>query len=239
MVVDDIISRLTKVAEETHMEKDAMGNMIPMGAEGRRGVANIKDLQDTIASYAAPVKIWDVENGVEKTINVVPAEKMRHLRQYFDSISAKAGRFEGQNMADQSVAAAHSAAADSIREELAKVYPDIAAINKEYSFWKDLSKVTQDTILRKTGHGDGISKTIMGAAGFAKAGVPGKVAMETLDRAAKSTIWRTVSAVQKNKLADALAKGNRGEAERIINQIGAFVTSATARNRKQPEKEQE
>lgn len=247
--VDDILARLGKAAEETHMLDDAAGNMLPMGAEARRGVSNIKDLQDTIAQYVEPVKIWDVENGVEKTMNVIPSAKLRRLRQYFDSVSEKAGRFDGKNMADQSSAAAHSMAADGIREELAKAYPDIAKINKEYSFWKDLSKVVDDTIVRKTGHGPGLGATVMktgaAAAGMASGGVHGAIisgeSMGTLQRIAASTAWRTVSAVQKDKLANALARGNRGEAERLIRMITATVTSATARNRQnqQPEEQEQ
>lgn len=247
--VDDILARLGKAAEETHMLDDAAGNMLPMGAEARRGVSNIKDLQDTIAQYVEPVKIWDVENGVEKTMNVIPSAKLRRLRQYFDSVSEKAGRFDGKNMADQSSAAAHSMAADGIREELAKAYPDIAKINKEFSFWKDLSKVVDDTIVRKTGHGPGLGATVMktgaAAAGMASGGVHGAIisgeSMGTLQRIAASTAWRTVSAVQKDKLANAIARGNRGESERLIRMITATVTSATARSRpnQQPEEQEQ
>jgi len=235
--VDDVIARLSKVAEETHMIKDAAGNLLPMGPEARRGVANINKLQDTIANYAEQVKIWDIDNGVEKVMNVIPAEKMRRLRQYFDKVSADAGRFEGSNMASRSTAAAHAEAADAIRSELAKVYPDIAAINKEYSFWKDLAKVSEDTLIRKTGQGKGLGTTMAGIAGqsvgLVQGGVPGlvvgKQSMEALSKAASSTAWRTIDAVAKDRLAKAIAKGSRGEAEAIIRQMQAFVLSAEAR----------
>lgn len=246
--VDDVLSRLGKVAEDTHMAPDAAGRMIPMGPEAERGIANIQKLQETISNFAEPVKIWDVENGVEKTMNVIPAVKMRKLRQYFDKVSADAGRFEGRTLSDQSTAAAHSMAADGIREELAKAYPDIAKINKEFSFWKDLAKVADDTIIRKTGHGPGLGATVTkglaAAGGMAGGGVHGMVvaneSMGMLQRAVNSTAWRTVSAVQKDRLANALAKGNRGEAERLIRMIGATVTSAAARSRPtEPNQEQE
>jgi hypothetical protein len=181
-------------------------------------------------------------------MNVIPAVKMRKLRQYFDEVTKEAGGFEGKNLSDKSVAAAHKMAADGIREELAKFYPDIAKINKEFSFWKDLSQVVDDTIVRKTGHGPGLGATVMkgaaAAGGMASGGVGGAVVgaqtMGTLQRAMNSTAWRTVSAVQKDRLANAIAKGNRGEAERLIRMISATVTSATARNRtnQQPEEQE-
>lgn len=246
---DDIMSKLTSIAEETHMIRNAAGELVPMGPQGATGVANINALKKTIADVSDQIKIWDVENGVEKTMNVIPSGKLRQLRQYFDKVSADAGRFEGRNLADQSTAAAHSAAADGIREELAKAYPDIAKINKEYSFWKDLSKVVDDTIVRKTGHGPGLGATVMkgaaAAGGMASGGVPAAVVgaqtMGMLQRAANSTAWRTVSAVQKDKLANAIARGHRGEAERLIRMISATVTSATARSRpnQQPEEQEQ
>jgi hypothetical protein len=246
--VDDVLSSFGKLAESKHMLDDATGQMLPMGPEAERGISNIQALHRTISKFAEPVKIWDVENGVEKTMNVIPAVKMRKLRQYFDEVTKEAGGFEGKNLSDKSVAAAHKMAADGIREELAKFYPDIAKINKEFSFWKDLSQVVDDTIVRKTGHGPGLGATVMkgaaAAGGMASGGVGGAVVgaqtMGTLQRAMNSTAWRTVSAVQKDRLANAIAKGNRGEAERLIRMISATVTSATARNRtnQQPEEQE-
>ena len=41
-------------------------------------------------------------------------------------------------------------AADAIRAELGKEFPNIAALNREFSFWKDVERVVGDTMARIT-----------------------------------------------------------------------------------------
>jgi hypothetical protein len=42
-------------------------------------------------------------------------------------------------------------AADAIREQLGQQFPDIDALNKDYSFLRNVNRVVSDTITRRTG----------------------------------------------------------------------------------------
>jgi hypothetical protein len=175
----------------------------------------------------------------------VPVDKIRNLRQYFDNIAAKSGRYQGQALADESVAEAHGMAADAMREELAKQFPSIDILNKEYHFWKDAAKVVGDTIQRREGQAKPLGRKIIGAAGaatgFGVAGVKGlalgKVAGDSFEALMTSPAWNTISAVWKDKLAQFLANENRGEAEFWIRKMtkAAATETATSAPGRQPQ----
>lgn len=233
--LDPILGALEKGAQEKFLVPDAAGKMVPMSEEAARGVGNLESMFNSLQRIA--------ETDPATGEMFLSAGSARRVRQYYDQVTKDAGGFEGKNLADKSVAGAHEMAADAIREELAKQYPDIAKLNKEYSFWKDVGRVVDDTMTRKQGQARGLGNKIAGAAGaaggFSTGGltgaVVGKVALETLDGITRSPAWRTISAVSKDRLANALAKGNRGLAEHIIRGMRAATISAEAR--KQTEKE--
>ncbi len=161
----------------------------------------------------------------ERTISVDTA---RRLRQYYDSVAAQAGRYNGTALADQSAAAAHGQAADAIRSQLASDFPDIAKINKEYSFWSDVNQVTSDTLLRRQGQASsplsvhlarGAGQVAGAAVGGPVGAVTGGVLANTLQKLFNGGSWKTTSAVLKDRLADALASGNQGA-------IGFYATQA-------------
>jgi hypothetical protein len=54
----------------------------------------------------------------------------------------------------------HGRAADAIREEFAKADPSLAALNKEFSFWKNAEKVVDETILRREGQARPLGRKI-------------------------------------------------------------------------------
>lgn len=183
-----------------HQILDAQGNPKPMGPVADQAIENIQSLKQLLRDVSAK----DPQTGEL----VIPADKLRQLRQYFDKVTKQAGGFDGTNLKQQSIAAAHEAAADAIRAELGKQFPDIAKLNQEYSFWKNVEKVTSDTILRRQGQAVPMTARMAQAVGFAKAGVLGAEAMKRLTMAMRSPAWGTVSAVLKDRLADAIAQGN-------------------------------
>lgn len=225
-----VLSRIADVGEAEHMIADASGKLVPKGPQAAAALERLGELQNTIASVAEDV------NGIP----VIPAAKLRQLRQYFDKVSADAGRFDGKNLADRSTAAAHGVAADAIRGELAAEFPDISKINKEYTFWKDVDRVAGDTILRREGQAKPLGRKIVegagAAAGYGSGGVGGailgKYALSAFEAATTSPAWRTVSAVLKDRLADAIAKGHRGPAESIINRITAEIAAEEGQKKK-------
>ncbi len=214
-----IFDKIQAATNAEHTVLDSTGKAIPKGPEAARALKNIDSLQTTLLDVAE-------QNPTSGKLEI-PVEKLRDLRQYFDNVSKQAGRFEGKDLADQSMAAAHGMAADAIREELGKTFPDIAALNKEFSFWKDVNRVVSDTILRREGQARPLGQKLMGAAGaaagFGTAGIKGaalgKAAMQALESATTSPAWQTVSAVLKDRLAMAIAAGDQGPINFYIGKI--------------------
>jgi hypothetical protein len=145
-----------------------------------------------------------------------------------------------------SLSAAQKAAADSIRHYLGQEFPDLAAVNKEYSYWAKLDDVMSDTELRKshTTHGIGpIEATAAVAGGGIGAGIGmltgggpegaalgsvlGTAGEAALNRLVRSTMFRTLTATQLDRLSNLLAKG---DAEPILRYVGE-LTDAVATGR--------
>jgi hypothetical protein len=213
-----IYDKLQSEIDNTHSVTGSSGKKIPAGPEAKRAIGDIQKLQETLMDVAAT----DPETGKL----MLPVDKARFLRQYFDGVAENAGRSSGANLAADSTAQAHAIAADSIRHELAKDHPDIAALNKEYSFWKDVNDVVTATILRKQGQAPSLGSRVAQAAGYAKGGILGAEALKALQAATSSPGWGTAFAVLKDRLADALSKGQRGPAELYARRI-----AQAARNR--------
>jgi hypothetical protein len=78
-------------------------------------------------------------------------DKLRQLRQTWDGVAALAKRYQSAELAGYASGEVHGMAADAIREQSGTQFPDIAALNEEYSFWKNVNQVVSDTITRRTG----------------------------------------------------------------------------------------
>jgi hypothetical protein len=221
-----IYDRLQSEIENEHSIKDANGNLIPKSPVAKTAIGNLNALQEVLMDVAEP----DPTTGELR----VPVDKMRSLRQYFDQVQKDAGAFEGKNLSQQAVGRAHEVAADAIRAELAKDHPDIAALNKEYSFWSDVARVTGDTITRRQGQRVPLTTRIAQAAGFAKAGFAGAEAMKQLTTLTSSPAWGTMSAVLKDRLANAIATGNPGAVQFITNQLAGAPTPGQVPPGQQP-----
>jgi hypothetical protein len=225
---EPIYDRLQSAVDDVHSIPDANGRPIPKGPEAERAIGNISKLQQTLL---------DVSEADPTTGKLqVPVEKVRALRQYFDTIAAKAGRYTGKDLADASASEAHGLAADAIRENLANDHPDIAALNKEYSFWKGIDQVVGDTIQRKQGQSKPLGQQLARGAGFIKGGILGAEAMDVLTQAVRSPAWGTVSAVLKSRLADAVASGNGAAAGFYAQKIAqaAALSATTDREQQTP-----
>jgi hypothetical protein len=218
-LVDSHGSELTRMVQDS---PKAAGK-IPMSPLAENGMNHVKGLGEVISDVA--------ERDPQTGEMGIPVDTARRLRQYYDQIAKDAGRYDGKALADQTAGAAHGMAADAIRSELASQFPDIAKLNKEYSFWKDVDRVVGDTMLRREGQAKPLgSKLAKGAGqimGGAHGGLPGAAlggaAMEQLTNLTSSPAWNTVSAVLKNGLADAIAYGNPSKANFFLKRIGSAV----------------
>jgi hypothetical protein len=122
--LNSVTQRLDTMGEEFTILNTSTGELVPMGPQAKTALKNIDRLKQSLTDIAQP----NPQTGALE----VPVDRVRKLRQYFDNIAAKSGRYEGKTLADQSAAEAHGLAADAIRQELAQQFPDIAKINKEF-----------------------------------------------------------------------------------------------------------
>lgn len=214
---------------------------VPKGAVAEQGIANLRQLKDTLADVAQP----NPETGEME----VPVDRIRSMRQYFDKVAANAGRYDGTSLSDAAQSEAHGMAADAIRGLLNDAHPDIAALNKEYSFWKNVSRVASDSILRKGGQGPSLGSKIAGgvmqgagAAAGPKGWLAGTAASKLLTAAMNSDAWPAISARVKNSLASAIASGNEGNlwlwAGRAADAAGVLPAATAATRAAAGEKNQ-
>lgn len=151
------------------------------------------------------------------------------LRRIWDETVAQAKGFIGKTLKEGSEIEIKRAATSAIREEIGKTFPDLAKINAEYSFWKNVDNTISATIRRETGRGPSLTQRLatgVGAiSGFKTSGIAGAALGATLTKAAlkafSSPAWKTTSAVLKNQIADALVGNNVKKAVFILSKIAA------------------
>jgi hypothetical protein len=157
-------------------------------------------------------------------------------RRILDNAVAEAKGYQGAQLSDASMAAIRKETANSLRSELGKASPDLAALNAKFHFWNTLNDVLEQTIQRKTGQAStGLLPTIetaaAGSAGLAKGGLKTggsyAAAMYVLGKAIRSTGWRTVSAATKLSIADALSSGNFGAVSELLGKGGLTGLAAS------------
>jgi hypothetical protein len=142
------------------------------------------------------------------------AAALRSWRQSLDQYIKTTGKTFGMTGSETAKLGATKTAANTTRGEIAKQQPQIGAANKQFVFWNNVSKIIDDTILRKTGQGS-LGETIMTGAGMGgglasggvSKGITMAIAMKYVHRLMQTTAFQTGSAVAKKKLADAIRKG--------------------------------
>lgn len=113
---------------------------------------------------------------------------------------------------------------NTIRDELNQQFPEIAKINQKVTFWKSASDMMRRSIKGDVGKKEwheglggllakgGAAATIGGAVGYEKGGdehsaFMGAAAGASLAAATRSTAWRTVSPVMKDRIAKLIVNG--------------------------------
>jgi hypothetical protein len=224
---NDIIRKLRSETLGEHAIRSAKGKMIPKDAEAAKAIRATEDLLKTLDQLSTVDA-----NGVKQ----IPVKKLREMRQYWDARAARAGRYSGTDLAAASEAEIKGRVADAIREEFAKADPSLNAINKEFSFWKDVEKVADETLLRKVGQRPSLLKSMSedaatiagGASGGWFGAIGGKYAMRLWNEVSNSTAWNTISAAGKSKLADAIASGKKGKVIIELEKLRKEAVSSTA-----------
>lgn len=211
---------------------------IPINFEPR-AIEQIDDLQQTLRSLGPDARI----------------DQLVAIRRAWDKVVSQAGGFQqrakgalGIPLKEQSEAFAKREATKAIRKHLEAEVPDLAAVNKEFAFWKDLDDIVTQTIKRTQPQGKGLGRITRATGGgivggLAGAGVGGPVGggigavaggaiADQLQAIVTSPRWRLVSAGMKDSLASALASGNAQAITRAVSRLaatqGARVPSSLA-----------
>lgn len=232
-----------KAASNLEKATDDLNRVIESIPPGTRVNAKsiLKALQDSKAAYMvddviveprAVKAIDDMAKTVKEMGPKVSFESMRNLRQILDKSVAKSKGFLLDEASTFSIAAKRDAS-NAIRRELAKQFPDLAKVNAEYSFWRNVDDILTETLQRTSAQSTPLGEQILGGAGaaggFASGGiggaVTGAVVLSNLRKAVTSSGWRTVGAAIKSRLADALANNRLEEAAAIIAKILAGSTT--------------
>src|SRR5436190_13762978 len=195
-------------------------------------------------------------NGLQQVLTDLgptpTVEQLVAVRRAWDKVVSQAGGFEhraagaiGVPLKDISEAWAKREATSAIRELLAQQVPDLAAVNKEYAFWKGLNDVLTQTLKRTQPQGPSLTRQVLetGSAAMGGAigstagpvGAAGGVALGKVMAMAQSTMrspaWKLASAQAKDRLADAIVSNNAGKIAMALARIsaveGSKLTTAT------------
>lgn len=202
-----------------------------------RAVKQLDGLKDIISQYGDSLRV----------------DQAVAVRRAWDKIVADAGGFAhrsgsafGVALKDASEAATKRTATSAIRNLLNDAVPDLAVLDKEYGFWRDVQNVTAATLKRTQAQGPGLTMRLAGAAGAAVGGAAGlhaggiesgmvgafasKELAELAQKAFTSPRWALIKASAKNDLAAAITDGSAQRVGVALGRIVAFegASGATA-----------
>jgi hypothetical protein len=170
--------------------------------QGTRGKVPISGAEGEIAQIEA------MQKTLEGAGDFIPFEEMRNLRQKWDRL----GKWQAANTTSQNVTAElYRSAANMLRKSIARDQPQVAAANKDFSFWSDVAEITEKSALRP-----GQSNAI-GTMGWAQ-----------ILHGLRSNAARYASAGAKHKLASLLEAGNTQGALTMLTAIGAIERAKDA-----------
>ena len=171
---------------------------------------------------AAVDKLDELKAVIQQFGPAVSADSLRKTRQVWDMVVDKAGGFGGKDLTATSQIFAQKQAADAIRRQIGKVFPDIKTLNAEFNFWANMDDILQARIQREAGRSLSLTDLVSGGTGIGVAAGGGPlwaVFAPAVIRFAQSTFWRTSSAAAKETIADLIEKGMFTEAARLAGQL--------------------
>lgn len=239
------VSSISNLVEKAELKATNYGEQITkyfneLPADAKEQTKPILDKLNVLKNkYIIDGKIIRPEavNAIDKTMekisqfgNEISTESVRKMRQIFDE------HFDVSKGLDDISAytkKAERAAADAIRAEFAKNRPDLAKLNKEFTFWKSVQDLAiYSSEKAKSKFSKNISSIIGGATGFSLGeGFGGKTSgtiigawlgTKAID-IMRSPAWKTFSAVEKNKLADAIIKGDLENINLLVGKLSAGI----------------
>lgn len=159
----------------------------------------------------------------------IPLADLRRIRQVHDEVVAQSKGGFALPPDAQSAVNASKVLGNSIRSTFADFVPELADANGEFNFYANLDKVTGDSLLRKTGQRAPLTQklgqmagTYIGSALGPAGAVIGGEAVGTLGKLQNSTLWNTLSAKVKTRIADLISAGDEDGAVAVAKQNGVF-----------------
>ena len=229
--IDPILRRLEDVAREHFFTQNTAGQLVQLRGPAEAGFRELQGMAQTMADAATV----NPATGARE----IPVTTLRQLRQYWDEVADKAGAFtkNPRDLADWARGRAARYGGDAVRAELAQARPDLAALNQEFSFWNRVADVVEQTVGRRTGQQKPLTRRIAQLAGAQAGGggltsLLGAYAMDQFQGLVSSPAWGTISAVTKDRLANAITQGNQGAAQFYLNQAlrAAGMKAVTGRS---------
>lgn len=174
--------------------------------------------------------------------NDISVESMVKLRRNLDQVVEAGKGFTTPKAGVKAWAAREGRTA--LRDELVKAVPNLDKVNAEYAFWQTLEDVAHASNQRKTGQKGNLVSSVAGGAGAIAAEVAmpgggllkgglqaalGAKVFSSLRRFVDSPGYQLWSAVQKERLADALMAQSPSRVQGLIHQ-GMVAASKTSRS---------
>lgn len=177
------------------------------------------------ASQTEHALLSRIQDEIRSLGDTASPQQLRKLRQAYDSAVNYGQHVTATDAVNSRV---YAKAADLIRAQIGRHAPEVAAANREFKFWKDISGILAKSIERPdgpTGLGRQIGSTTAGALAGGAVGnlggaALGAVVVQRLARAMGTPGWRYVSANARRALATAL---DSGKPEAISTALGPVM----------------
>lgn len=222
---------------------------LPLGPTAARSpvTQTLKALDNLKGKYVVDGRVmnqkaFDAIEGVQEVIeqhgNNISPQSMRKVKQIFDEAVSEAGGFTTSDLTTNYTLKAQKEAANTFRRILHDAHPNVAALDREMSFWLDVQQVAKATNVRQLGQQGGLTRTValpLALAGSAGLGIGGQqeasagtAAVAVAAVILRSPRWRTSSAVFKNQLANALARNDLRMATALAARLGITTQELAA-----------
>lgn len=179
-----------------------------------------------IVNDAAPVKaIQDLQDVLMEYGDTISIESLNKVRQNWDRTVQAGKGFTTADLGTHWKTWAAREGRSVLRDELGKASPDMNKVMAEYAFWQNIEDVAHNTNQRRVGQGAGgglipsmaggataiIGEALVPGSGVATkvgaAAIAGKLGA-SMKRLTSSPGWKMFTAVQRQRVADALMSGN-------------------------------
>jgi hypothetical protein len=223
--MNQVLGAIDTSASRQFTIRNPQGVSLPTGPDAMRGINFTEQLKNYLRGHATQ----DASGNL-----TIPYQTLREFRQKWDALVAERNGYAGSSLVDNTRMNAYRSAASAIREQLNSATPDIAAINREFSFWKNAQDVIDATVLRSGSQATPMTEQMATAGaiggglahGLSKGVLYGAVARSAV-KLFRSTGWRTMSAVTKDRLANLLSSGKTGQAIKLMNSAAAAAPKAS------------